>query len=73
MSTGPRRNQSWGKRKEQDGWDAKSRGMDSMETGIMDKKILWAELWKVEPHQVQFLIQSAYDVLPSPTNSSLGA
>jgi len=31
-------------------------------------KVLWAELWKSEPHRIQFLIQAVYDVLPSPSN-----
>ncbi|KAI4881117.1 hypothetical protein NFI96_003824 [Prochilodus magdalenae] len=32
------------------------------------RKITWAELWKVEPHHFKFLVQSVYDVLPSPAN-----
>lgn len=35
---------------------------------VMDRKISWSELWKVKSHRIQFLIQSGYDVLPSPTN-----
>ncbi|XP_076860736.1 uncharacterized protein LOC143513938 [Brachyhypopomus gauderio] len=32
------------------------------------RKITWTELWKLEPARLKFLIQSVYDVLPSPTN-----
>ncbi|XP_049337547.1 uncharacterized protein LOC125802987 [Astyanax mexicanus] len=32
------------------------------------RKITWAELWKSEPARLKFLIQSVYDVLPSPSN-----
>lgn len=35
---------------------------------VMGRKISWTDLWKAEPHQIQFLIKSVYDVLPSPTN-----
>lgn len=31
-------------------------------------KITWAELWKAEPHHFKLLVQSVYDVLPSPAN-----
>ncbi|XP_075313231.1 uncharacterized protein LOC142373743 [Odontesthes bonariensis] len=34
----------------------------------MDRKISWSELWKAEPLRIKFLIQSVYDVLPSPSN-----
>ncbi len=34
----------------------------------MDRKISWTELWKAEPYRIQFLIQSVYDVVSSPTN-----
>ncbi len=34
----------------------------------MDRNISWPDLWKAEPHRIKFLIQSVYDVLPSPTN-----
>ncbi|XP_049897834.1 uncharacterized protein LOC126388657 [Epinephelus moara] len=33
-----------------------------------DRKISWTELWRSEPHRIKFLIQSVYDVLPSPSN-----
>nr|XP_061785060.1 uncharacterized protein LOC133576095 [Nerophis lumbriciformis] len=32
------------------------------------RKITWTELWKSEPARLKFLIQSVYDVLPSPSN-----
>lgn len=32
------------------------------------RKITWTELWKSEPVRLKFLIQSVYDVLPSPSN-----
>ena len=32
------------------------------------RKITWAELWRAEPLRTKFLIQSVYDVLPSPAN-----
>ncbi|CAJ1075238.1 LOW QUALITY PROTEIN: uncharacterized protein LOC109089580 [Xyrichtys novacula] len=35
---------------------------------IAGRKITWAELWKAEPHHFKFLVQSVYDVLPSPAN-----
>ncbi|XP_071400827.1 uncharacterized protein [Centroberyx affinis] len=34
----------------------------------IERKVTWAELWKAEPHQIKFLIQAVYDVLPSPSN-----
>lgn len=33
-----------------------------------DRKVSWTELWRSEPHRIKFLIQSVYDVLPSPSN-----
>ncbi|XP_026079824.1 uncharacterized protein LOC113057031 [Carassius auratus] len=32
------------------------------------RRITWAELWKAEPFRIKFLVQSVYDVLPSPAN-----
>ncbi|XP_076844394.1 uncharacterized protein LOC143489330 [Brachyhypopomus gauderio] len=32
------------------------------------RKVTWPELWRLEPLHIKFLIQSVYDVLPSPTN-----
>lgn len=32
------------------------------------RKVTWAELWKAEPFRIKFLVQSVYDVLPSPAN-----
>lgn len=34
----------------------------------LDRKISWTELWRAEPLRIKFLIQSVYDVLPSPSN-----
>ncbi|XP_030281784.1 uncharacterized protein LOC115586678 [Sparus aurata] len=34
----------------------------------MNRKISWPELRKAEPYRIKFLIQSVYDVLPSPSN-----
>ena len=34
----------------------------------VDQNISWPDLWKAEPQQIKFLIQSVYDVLPCPTN-----
>ncbi|KAI4872262.1 hypothetical protein NFI96_007403 [Prochilodus magdalenae] len=34
----------------------------------LDRKITWSELWKAQPHQINFMVQSVYDVLPSPSN-----
>ncbi|KAJ8349798.1 hypothetical protein SKAU_G00249280 [Synaphobranchus kaupii] len=34
----------------------------------IDRKISWSELWKADPFRIKFLIQSVYDVLPSPSN-----
>nr|AAN12398.1 polyprotein [Tetraodon nigroviridis] len=34
----------------------------------MARKISWPELWRAEPLRIRFLIQSVYDVLPSPSN-----
>lgn len=31
-------------------------------------EIAWPELWKAEPYRIKYLIQSVYDVLPSPFN-----
>lgn len=36
--------------------------------GVADRKISWSELWRSKPHRIKFLIQSVYDVLPSPSN-----
>ncbi|XP_069366366.1 uncharacterized protein [Paralichthys olivaceus] len=32
------------------------------------RKITWTEMWRAEPLRIKFLIQSVYDVLPSPAN-----
>lgn len=33
-----------------------------------DRKISWSELWRLEPHQIKFLIQTVHNVLLSPSN-----
>ncbi len=33
----------------------------------IERKVIWAELWKAEPQRIKFLIQVVYDVLPSPS------
>ncbi|XP_070689483.1 uncharacterized protein [Pempheris klunzingeri] len=35
---------------------------------VEPRKLTWAELWRAEPLRTKFLIQSVYDVLPSPAN-----
>lgn len=35
---------------------------------VEPRKITWAKLWRAEPLWTKFLIQSVYDVLPSPAN-----
>lgn len=35
---------------------------------VAGHKITWSDLWKAEPHHFKFLVQSVYDVLPSPAN-----
>ena len=36
--------------------------------GARQQKLGWNEIWKMEPHRLQFKLDSVYDVLPSPTN-----
>ncbi|CAC5372773.1 mrp [Mytilus coruscus] len=36
--------------------------------GTRQLKLGWNEIWKMEPHRLQFKLKSVYDVLPSPTN-----
>jgi hypothetical protein len=36
--------------------------------GARQKKLTWADVWKMESHKLSFLLKSVYDVLPSPTN-----
>ncbi|XP_071170940.1 uncharacterized protein [Mytilus edulis] len=36
--------------------------------GARQQKLGWNEIWKMEPHRLQFKLKSVYDVLPSPTN-----
>ncbi|TWW79887.1 hypothetical protein D4764_10G0009170 [Takifugu flavidus] len=35
---------------------------------VEQRKLTWLELWRLKPQHIKFLIQSVYDVLPSPTN-----
>ena len=35
---------------------------------VPERKITWADLWRMEPLQISFLLRSVYDVLPSPSN-----
>ncbi|XP_078587744.1 uncharacterized protein LOC144868686 [Branchiostoma floridae x Branchiostoma japonicum] len=35
---------------------------------LPSRKITWAELWKLEPFRVSFMLRSVYDTLPSPAN-----
>ena len=35
---------------------------------VMERKITWNDLWKLDSHHINFLIQAVYDVLPSPSN-----
>ncbi|CAM4593803.1 unnamed protein product [Leuciscus chuanchicus] len=32
------------------------------------RKIMWPELWRLEPFRIFFLFRSVYDTLPTPTN-----
>ena len=36
--------------------------------GATELKLLWEDLWKVEPVRMQFLLKSTYDLLPTPSN-----
>ena len=36
--------------------------------GVTELKILWEDLWKVEPVRMQFMRKSTYDLLPTPSN-----
>ena len=36
--------------------------------GVTELKILWEDLWKVEPVRMQFMLKSTYDLLPTPSN-----
>ena len=35
---------------------------------VPERKITWAELWRMEPLRISFLLRSVYDVLPSRSN-----
>lgn len=34
----------------------------------LDRRISWSDLWRAEPQRLKFLVQSVYDVLPTPSN-----
>lgn len=36
--------------------------------GELEMKISWTDIWQPEPQQIKFMVQAAYDVLPSPAN-----
>ncbi|XP_060076611.1 uncharacterized protein LOC132556244 [Ylistrum balloti] len=33
-----------------------------------ERRLTWADIWKLEPCRIQFLLRSVYNVLPTPTN-----
>ena len=35
---------------------------------VEQKKVSWAEIWRMEPVRISFMLRSVYDLLPSPTN-----
>ncbi|XP_057673103.1 uncharacterized protein LOC130904394 [Corythoichthys intestinalis] len=35
---------------------------------LPERKITWAELWRLEPFRISFLLRAVYDTLPSPSN-----
>ncbi len=35
---------------------------------LPERKITWADLWRLEPFRISFLLRSVYDTLPTPTN-----
>ena len=35
---------------------------------LPQRKVTWAELWRLEPFRISFLLRSVYDTLPTPTN-----
>ena len=34
----------------------------------LERKVTWSEMWRMQPFHFKFLVQSVYDVLPSPSN-----
>ncbi|CAC5364749.1 unnamed protein product [Mytilus coruscus] len=39
-----------------------------MKWNLPERKITWAELWRMEPFRISFMLRSVYDALPSPSN-----
>ncbi|XP_078336960.1 uncharacterized protein LOC144626561 [Crassostrea virginica] len=35
---------------------------------VPSRKVTWAELWRLEPIRISFVLRSVYDTLPSPSN-----
>lgn len=35
---------------------------------VMERKITWNDLWKMDSQSIKFLIMVVYDILPSPSN-----
>ncbi|XP_021349432.1 uncharacterized protein LOC110466448 [Mizuhopecten yessoensis] len=35
---------------------------------LPERKMTWAEIWRMEPFRISFLLRSVYDTLPSPVN-----
>ncbi|XP_032371806.1 uncharacterized protein LOC116689383 [Etheostoma spectabile] len=35
---------------------------------LPERKVTWADLWRLEPFRISFLLRSVYDALPTPTN-----
>lgn len=36
--------------------------------GALERKLTWNDIWKAEPQHIKFIVQTVYDVLPSPVN-----
>ncbi|KAI4901998.1 hypothetical protein NFI96_003044 [Prochilodus magdalenae] len=36
--------------------------------GVLERKLTWNDIWKAEPQRIKFMIQTVYDLLPSPAN-----
>lgn len=36
--------------------------------GFAEAQVTWAELWRLEPYRISFLLRSVYDTLPSPSH-----
>jgi hypothetical protein len=35
---------------------------------VPERRLTWADIWKMEPLRIKFLIRAVYDTLPTPTN-----